>query len=92
MGKQGAFVSLQTDSLRQQSMVSGFSVAAKDTTAAGDTFNGALLVALAEGLSIEQAIRFSDARAALSVTRMGAQTSLPQREEVDAFLSQPSPM
>jgi ribokinase len=64
----------------------GFAVAAVDTTAAGDTFNGALAVALAEGQPIESALRFANAAAAISVTRRGAQSSIPLRSEVDEFL------
>lgn len=65
-----------------------FSVEAVDATAAGDTFNGALAVALAEGRSMREALRFADAAAALSVTRLGAQVSIPSREEVDQFLAE----
>jgi len=64
----------------------GFKVDAKDSTAAGDTFNGALAVALAEARPIEDCLRFANAAAALSVTRMGAQASIPTRADVDAFL------
>jgi ribokinase len=64
----------------------GFPVEARDTTAAGDTFNGALTVALAEGRAIEEALRFANAAAAISVTRLGAQASIPARLEVEAFL------
>jgi ribokinase len=53
-----------------------------DTTAAGDIFNGALAVAIAEGNSIVQAVEFANRAAALSVTRMGAQSSAPYRSEV----------
>ncbi len=53
-----------------------------DTTAAGDVFNGALAVAIAEGNSIIQAVEFANRAAALSVTRMGAQSSAPYRSEV----------
>lgn len=63
----------------------GFLVEARDTTAAGDTFNGALAVGLAEGRSIEEALRFANAAAAISVTRLGAQASIPTRAEVDNF-------
>lgn len=56
-----------------------------DTTAAGDCFTGALAVALGEGQEIEAAAQFASAAAALSVTRLGAQTSLPLRAEVDVF-------
>lgn len=65
----------------------GFKVKAVDTTAAGDTFNAALGVALCENMPIEQALRFANAAAAISVTRLGAQSSAPSRDEVDAFLS-----
>jgi len=57
-------------------------VEAVDATAAGDTFNGALAVALAEGRDIGEAITFANAAAALSVTRLGAQASIPTRDEV----------
>lgn len=66
--------------------VRGFAVNAVDTTAAGDVFNGALAVGLAEGLTMAAAARFANAAAAISVTRAGAQTSIPARAEVDAFL------
>ena len=56
---------------------------AVDTTAAGDVFNGALAVALAERQTLEQAVRFANAAAAISVTRMGAQPSAPKRKEID---------
>ena len=68
--------------------VPGFPVQAVDTTAAGDTFNGALAIALAEGSPIPHALRFANAAAALSVTREGAQSSAPARVEVDALLSE----
>ena len=61
------------------------SVAVVDTTAAGDAFNGALAVALAEGASLQAAADFANQAAALSTTREGAQPSLPTRAEVDAF-------
>ncbi|HEX4807498.1 MAG TPA: ribokinase [Bryobacteraceae bacterium] len=66
--------------------VPAFPVQAIDTTAAGDTFNGALAVALAESQPIELALRFANAASAISVTRRGAQLSVPKRGEVDAFL------
>jgi ribokinase len=64
-----------------------FPVQARDTTAAGDTFNAALAVALAEGMPVGDALRFANAAAAISVTRLGAQASAPARAEVDAFLT-----
>lgn len=60
---------------------------AVDTTAAGDVYNGALCVALSEGRSIEDAMRFATAASSLSVTRNGAQASIPDRQEVDKLES-----
>ena len=57
-----------------------------DTTAAGDCFVGALTVALTEGQSPEEALRFAVYASALKVTKFGAQSGLPTRAEVDAFL------
>lgn len=68
-------------------LVPGFAVDAVDTTAAGDTFNAALAVALAEEKKIAAALRFANAAAALSVTKFGAQTSAPSRAEVDDYCS-----
>jgi ribokinase len=70
----------------RQARYPAFHVEAVDTTAAGDTFNAALAVALAEGQPIDSAIPFANAAAAISVTRLGAQASAPSREDVDAFL------
>ena len=67
-----------------------FPVVAVDSTAAGDTFNAGLAVALAEGKPIADALRFANAAAAISVTRLGAQSSAPSREEVEEFLRQRS--
>ena len=64
-----------------------FDVKAVDSTAAGDVFNGAFAVALDEGNSIKDALIFASAAAAISVTRKGAQSSIPSREEVETFLS-----
>jgi ribokinase len=64
----------------------GFPVHAVDTTAAGDAFNGALAVAMAEGQTIAQAAVFASAAGAVTVMRHGAQSSLPRRHEVDALL------
>ena len=60
-------------------------VAAVDTTAAGDVYNGALCAALAEGKSLREALAFATKASAISVTRVGAQPSVPTREEVDNF-------
>jgi ribokinase len=67
--------------------VPGLTVDVVDSTAAGDTFNAGLAIALAEGAPIRHALRFANASAAISVTRMGAQASAPSRAEVDALLS-----
>lgn len=60
-------------------------VAAVDTTAAGDVYNGALCAALAEGMTLVEALNFATKASAISVTRVGAQPSVPTREEVDNF-------
>jgi ribokinase len=83
LGRLGCFIA--AESFRDG--VAGFPVDAVDTTAAGDTFNGAFAVAMVEGLSIGDAARFANAAAALSVTRAGAQSSIPSRKEVTAFLT-----
>ncbi len=67
-------------------VVPGYRVVPVDTTAAGDAFNGALAVALAEGATLEAAAGFANRAAALSTTRPGAQPSLPTRGEVETFL------
>ena len=61
-------------------------VKAVDTTAAGDAFNGALALGFAAGLSLEATVPFANGVAALSVTRMGAQSSMPTMKEVRTFL------
>jgi ribokinase len=85
LGARGAFV-FESDSAE---LVSGFEVQAMDTTAAGDVFNGSLAVGLAEGLPLARAVRFANAAAALSVTKLGAQPSAPVRAEIDALLGLP---
>ncbi|EPU1005938.1 ribokinase [Vibrio cholerae] len=70
--------------------IPGFVVKATDTTAAGDTFNGALVTGLLQEMPLESAIKFAHAAAAISVTRFGAQTSIPTRAEVEAFLAEHS--
>ncbi len=63
-----------------------FKANAVDTTAAGDVFNGALAVAMTQGKPFEEAIPFGSAAAAISVSRKGAQTSIPYLNEVEHFL------
>jgi len=73
-------------------LVPAFEVDPVDTTAAGDTFNGALAVALGEGRSLVEAARFAAAAAAISITRLGAQPSAPNRGEIEKLCtSNPSP-
>ncbi len=81
MGSQGALL----DDGGHFEIIEARKVAAVDTTAAGDVYNGALCAALAEGLSLVEALRFATKASAISVTRMGAQPSIPSREEVDNF-------
>ncbi|MDY4281192.1 MAG: ribokinase [[Pasteurella] mairii] len=85
LGSKGVYVSQKETG--QGKIVAGFRVQAVDTTAAGDTFNGALVTALAEGKTLEDAIRFAHAAAAISVTRKGAQPSIPYRQETLDFLT-----
>ncbi|MBC8032888.1 MAG: ribokinase [Chitinophagaceae bacterium] len=65
-------------------------VEAVDTTAAGDVFNGALSVALSEDKSIEEATAFACQASAIAVTRLGAQSSAPYRNEINAFVTSPA--
>ncbi|WP_110113428.1 ribokinase [Bacillus sp. CGMCC 1.16541] len=67
-------------------LVPSYQVEAVDTTGAGDTFNAALAVALAEGKSIEKSLRFANRAASLSVTKFGAQGGMPMRKEVEETL------
>lgn len=78
MGAAGAFL-LENG---QSEIIKAPKVEAVDTTAAGDTFNGALVVALSEGKSIRESIAFANRAAAISVTRIGAQSSVPYRKEI----------
>lgn len=84
LGSRGVWLSEQGYGRR----IAGFNVEAVDTIAAGDTFNGALITALLEGMSMERAVRFAHAAAAIAVTRHGAQPSVPWRSETDGFLQQ----
>ena len=83
LGADGAWVA-ETDGARTH--LPAFEVTPVDTTAAGDTFCGALAAALTEGQSLAGACRFAQGAAALSVTKAGAQSSIPYRAEIEAFL------
>jgi ribokinase len=89
LGARGAFVA----GAEFRGLVPGFLVHAVDSTGAGDVFNGALAVAWSEGKDIRTAVVFANAAAAISVTKLGAQPSIPRRKEIDRFLSAhvPSP-
>ena len=78
LGEAGAYVK----STGFTGMVPGIKVKATDTTAAGDVFNGAVAVALSEGMTMKDAVIFANKAAAISVTKMGAQASAPFRNEV----------
>ena len=67
---------------RDAKLIPSPKVEAVDTTAAGDVFNGAIAVAISEGLELEKAVEFACKAAAISVTRMGAQSSAPYRKEI----------
>ncbi|MEK4977638.1 ribokinase [Bacillus sp. FSL K6-6540] len=70
----------------QEIVVPGYKVEAVDTTGAGDTFNGAFAVALAEGMSLTDSLRFANRAASLSVMKFGAQGGMPSRLEVEGGL------
>ncbi len=80
LGKQGAFFKNKCQTLK----IKAPEVIALDTTAAGDTFNGALTVALTEEMNWKNAIEFACKAASISVTRMGAQASVPYRSEMNS--------
>ncbi|GAB3800412.1 ribokinase [Spirosoma humi] len=82
LGSRGAYLSTPTGA----SLMATPPVTAVDTTAAGDCFNGALAVAIAEGRDLPDAVSFACKAASISVTRMGAQASLPYRQEVDTLV------
>jgi ribokinase len=82
MGANGCLVG--GEKLRQK--VPAYRVQALDTTAAGDVFCGALAAALVEGKSLLESLEFAAAAAAICVTRLGAQPSIPHRSEIDLFI------
>jgi ribokinase len=68
-------------------VIPSYKVKAVDSTAAGDVFTGSLAVALSEGKELKEAVRFANAAAAISVTRLGAQPSAPTRKEIEEFIN-----
>jgi ribokinase len=84
LGSRGAF--LHTRSLRK--VIPAPTVTPIDTTAAGDCFNGAIAVALSQGVEMEGAVGFACQAASVSVTRMGAQSSMPSRKELNEIFPQ----
>ena len=83
MGGHGALITQQSSS----QFIAAIKVDVVDTTAAGDTFVGAFAVGIANGLSLLEASTEAQYTAALTVTKLGAQTSIPQRDEVLHFMS-----
>ncbi len=71
---------------KNENLIPSYPVETVDTTGAGDTFNAAFAVAVAEGKSMEDSIRFANRAASLSVTKFGAQGGMPTREEVEGRL------
>jgi len=79
LGSRGAYVAADSG----EAFIEAFKVEALDTTAAGDAFTASLACGIAEGMPIIEAARFAAKVAAISATRMGAQSSMPSRKEVD---------
>ena len=89
MGAGGAVIIRKNNDLIDAIHVPGFKVKAVDTTAAGDCFNGALATALAEGQELVAAVRFANAAGALACTKFGAQSSIPNRAQVNELIAPP---
>ena len=83
LGEQGVYYASEGDA----GHVQAFTVQAVDTVAAGDAFGSAMVVALIEGRSLGEAVRFGAAAGALAVTKAGAQAAMPTREEVESLLA-----
>ena len=83
LGEQGVYYATADEN----GFVGPFEVEAVDTVGPGDAFGGALAVALSEGRSMRDAVRYRAAAGALAVTRSGAQEAMPARHEVEAMLA-----
>ena len=86
LGSRGAFLSDPASGTVK--LIPGFQVQAVDTTAAGDVFNGQLAVSLAEGKALERAVLEANGAAAISVRKLGAQSSIPHWEETSYFIEE----
>lgn len=84
LGAQGVFCATNNETF----FVPAFAIQAVDTVAAGDAFNGALAVALAQGHSLREAVVWGAAAGAICATQAGAQPSLPNRETLEVFLKE----
>jgi ribokinase len=82
LGSRGALIATNENI----EIVSGYKVKAVDTVAAGDSFNGAFAVALTEGKTLQEAVKFANAMGALTVTEKGAIPSLHTRKQVEEFI------
>ncbi len=78
LGSRGSFLLTK----KMKKFIPAFSVEVVDTTAAGDAFCGALAASLAHGINIEKSVKIANAAGALAVTKLGAEPSLPSREEI----------
>jgi ribokinase len=83
LGEKGSFYK---DTEQRNIITPAFRVTPLDTTAAGDTFIGAFAAAQTDGIDIKNSLRFASAAAALSVSRKGAQDSIPTKEEIEQFI------
>lgn len=83
LGERGAYIFSQ----EIKKVIPAREVTAIDSTGAGDTFSAALAVAIAEGNDLENAVKFANTAAGLSVTKYGVVTSLPYRQEVERYLA-----
>lgn len=86
LGARGSYIA----SSEFTGIVPAYKVKAVDTTAAGDVYCGSLAVAMVEGKSLPDAVKFAGAASAISVTRLGAQPSAPHRIEIDEFIGKHS--